>query len=463
MLLPCDFIQQIGKDVSMNQHIVGNESRPPCFSAPKTMPLAPSAFPPPRETPPMQAGVGDRLFAFLALGIGYGFLCFFTAEFSTQPAYLFTPCYVLCVLGYGHVKKIKPSRESWFWLVVVLSLGVGGCWRPYGLPDWYYANLLGPLWSPLLQGVAAYWTLSVLGGLQQGKTSSWLLADTLNASLILPYGNFFCLPRVLFQGVKDTGSGKKLLGVGIGLVLTLPVLCLVLPLLAQADENFAFLLVQLLQGTGEDFSFHLFRILFSLPVSCYLFGLWFGASSGRRMDCLTQEKVHRAKNTWGIASPQVFLPVLSGVCLSYVLFMVLQGSYLFSGFTGTLPEDFTYAEYAREGFFQLCGISAGNLLLLLGVHLFTKGGCQASPWLKGLSVALCACTLLLLSTAASKMGMYLLAYGLTPLRLVSTAFLLWLFTVFTLAILWLGKGLSPARPALLTAGALAAVLAWIRF
>ena len=45
-----------------------------------------------------------------------------------------------------------------------------------------------------------------------------------------------------------------------------------------------------------------------------------------------------------------------------------------------------------------------------------------------------ALTLLLLTTAASKLGMYIVAYGFTVKRCISLVFLIWLFLVFILVL-----------------------------
>ena len=43
---------------------------------------------------------------------------------------------------------------------------------------------------------------------------------------------------------------------------------------------------------------------------------------------------------------------------------------------------------------------------------------------------MCLLSLLLLCTAGAKMAMYIAAYGLTPKRIISSLFLLWLMVVF---------------------------------
>ena len=57
------------------------------------------------------------------------------------------------------------------------------------------------------------------------------------------------------------------------------------------------------------------------------------------------------------------------ICLAvfiavYAVFFVMQGGYIFGAFSRTLPEGMTVAQYARQGFFELCRVMALNLVLL---------------------------------------------------------------------------------------------------
>ena len=61
--------------------------------------------------------------------------------------------------------------------------------------------------------------------------------------------------------------------------------------------------------------------------------------------------------------------ILTVLCL---VFSVVQIGGLFLG-KMTLPKGYTYAMYAREGFFQLLAVSIFNLLLVLaGIQFFKK-------------------------------------------------------------------------------------------
>jgi len=58
--------------------------------------------------------------------------------------------------------------------------------------------------------------------------------------------------------------------------------------------------------------------------------------------------------------------------LLYAFFIAIQFSYLFGSLRYGLPQNFTYAQYARKGFFELVAVTLINLIILLGAMNFTK-------------------------------------------------------------------------------------------
>ena len=66
----------------------------------------------------------DRLFAVIYLLVGYAFIYACSSYTFEQNLALFTVFYGAVVLAYLWGKEIRPSKESWFWLGVMLSIGV---------------------------------------------------------------------------------------------------------------------------------------------------------------------------------------------------------------------------------------------------------------------------------------------------------------------------------------------------
>lgn len=372
----------------------------------------------------------DRLFAVVYLLVGYLFIYVFSSyEFEYNLA-LFTVCYAAVVLAYLRLKSVTPSRESWFWLAVMLAIGI-----PYAF--WSVLYILQIL---VLMAVAAYWTLCASGRLLDwGRTSQWVFFDGWNALVTVPFCNFGCQLKVLFhspsQGETQKKAPGKVGGIALGIVLALPLLVIILPLLSSADAGFQQLAGDLASYITDHLLVIFLRALFAIPVSLYLFGLIFGGIHGRNTDRIHVESLGKLGKGIRILPDTAVCTALTVICLVYCLFIGLQGQYLFSAFAGIRPEGLTYAEYARRGFFELCQIGLWNLVFTGLGGAFARTDPEEHRGLSVLTVFLSVLTLLLLLTAVSKMGMYIDVYGLTVLRILPLIFMLWMGVVFVCIII----------------------------
>ena len=382
----------------------------------------------------------DRLFAVIYLLVGYAFIYACSSYTFEQNLALFTVSYGAVVLAYLWGKEIRPSKESWFWLGVMLSIGV-----PYAF--WSTVHLLQ---VPVLMAVAAYWTLSASGRLMKdGRTSQWVIFDGWNALVEVPFCNFICQVQVLFQKKDQETDGKKPVGgaggILLGLLIALPALAVILPLLSSADAGFQYLIENMGVSLGDHLLVVLLRMFFAVPVSFYLFGLIFGGVHGKDTDRIQEEKLIKAAASVRRVPDTAICTALTVICLVYCLFIGLQGAYLFSAFGGRIPEDLTYSEYARRGFFELCRIGAWNLIIAGCAGGCSRSGRREHKGVGVLLVLLSVLTLLLLATAVSKMGMYISVYGLTVNRILPLVFMLWMGIAFFCMILRQWKDFPAVR------------------
>ena len=409
----------------------------------------------------------DRIFALIYLLLGYGFIYTFSAGYFGRNLALFTVCYVAAVLAYNLGKGKKLTVESVFWACAVIGIGVPGA----------FWSIMPGLQVLALIVAAAYWTLTTSGRLlEEGKTSRWIFFDLWNAGIFVPFSNFGCQLRVLLGGEREgtgteeikgavpeekagAGGGTRRMryaaGIGCGLILAIPLLMIVLPLLSSADARFEAALGGLGIYLSEHFLATLIRILFSLPVSAYLFGLVYGSIRGRYTDRIDREKVRAAGEKARMLPDTAFYTALGILCLVYVLFIWLQAEYLFSAFAGIRPEGFTYAEYARQGFFELCVISFFNLFFLLCASLFSEHRMEENKGLRILNVVLSVLTLLLIATAMSKLVMYI---GLTVNRILPQTFMIWMTVVYAAMILRQRKVFPMAKICIMTGAVLFVLL-----
>lgn len=369
----------------------------------------------------------DWIFAVVYLIVGYGFIYTFSSMGFEWNIAVFTIFYAAVVLAYCWGKNIHPSKESWFWLAILLFIGI-----PYAF--WSVMYLFQIL---ALMAVAAYWTLSVSGRLLDGgKTSKWVFFDGLRAMAVVPFFNFTCQVRVLLGNSRkeEEGEMKSRHGTGVavllGVILAIPLLFIILPLLSSADAGFEHLVGNVVSYMEKHLMAVFLRMIFAVPVSAYLYGLVFGSISGRNTERIRTEKLKEAGKQVRRVPDAAVCTALLIFCMVYLLFMGLQGKYLFSAFAGVIPQNFTYAEYARRGFFELCQIGAWNMVILWGAETFSETESRKHRGLSLLNVLLSVLTLLLIATAVSKLGMYICVYGLTVNRILPMVFLTWMALVF---------------------------------
>lgn len=211
-------------------------------------------------------------------------------------------------------------------------------------------------------------------------------------------------------------KNSKYLYVLLGLVITIPLFLIVFGLLTSADIVFRDMAETLLSYINIADIY-----LISLMV-VFMFLASYGILVYLSRKTIKEEVTDSRK--W---EPLIGIPVASVLTIMYLLFSVVQIVYLFIG-NMQLPEGYTYAEYAREGFFQLLAVSILNLVMVLvGLYFF-----KPNKALKGILIVMSACTFIMIASSAMRMIIYIQYYYLTFLRIL----VLW--TLVVLALIFAG-------------------------
>ncbi len=228
--------------------------------------------------------------------------------------------------------------------------------------------------------------------------------------LLSPFGDMVSY----FDAQKQEKPAKKnyFLPVLIGLVIAIPLLLFMTLLLTSADAVFENMLSSLIDARNV---FHIVKICFLMTVVFF--------SSYAILSALCKKEVKEKIEEKKRFDAVIAIVITSLLCLLYMAFSMVQILYLFIG-NMELPENYTYASYAREGFFQLLAVSIINfLLVLLCLHLF-----QESKTLRIILAMICGCTFIMIFSSAFRMILYIDTYSLTFLRL----FVLWALAVIFL-------------------------------
>lgn len=369
----------------------------------------------------------DGIFALLAYVLGFCFAHWVLFSWRGWAITLFTLAYCIIVTLYLLKKGAHIPRAGWFWLTIVLLTGISfSLWSNDGLGPWPVL---------LLFCSAVYWIICATGLPILGKTSNLIVLDMLNALLIIPIRNFGCQYKsLIFLGRKKQTDSGQVWSIVLGLFLTFIVAVIVLPLLMKADSGgFSKItsgFAAIFHAVGNKVWETLAYAILALPIGAYLFGLVAGSVHQRGCDTFDQDNTMKFISGTRILPLATVYTLLGLLCTLYVVFIGSQLPYFFSAFVGERPEGWqVYSEYARSGFFELCGIAAINLVVLTAANLFYSKEPRHSIALKILNALLAVLTLILIATALSKMIMYIGAYGLSMRRLLPCVFMVFMAVI----------------------------------
>ncbi|MCL2536301.1 MAG: DUF4173 domain-containing protein [Nocardiaceae bacterium] len=113
-------------------------------------------------------------------------------------------------------------------------------------------------------------------------------------------------------------------------------------------------------------------------------------------------------------------------------FVAVQVRVLFGGDDHVRDTDgLTYANYARQGFWQLAAVTVLTLIVIaVAVRKIDRGNRRDRMLARGLLVLLCGLSLVIVASALHRMALYESEFGYTRLRLGVMAVELWLGVVF---------------------------------
>ncbi len=377
----------------------------------------------------------ETVFAWLCLLGGYLFCrAFPMLDFPLGTLLLQTGLLaVLTVLLF--IRKDRPqSRTAFFAFLAAFVFGAAGFFNGSAFLR-FGASVLSCAAVP-------YFLYSYYGnGLEKGLTSH-LLPEFARALLVLPFASFGKLFGALRTGKK---GGRAIGKVLVGILLALLPTAIVVALLSY-DAGFLGVMRKIFAFDFETVLSHLFSFLFGIPVGAYLFGSFRSSANGERRGTLTLKGCEDAANAVRILPSLTAIVSVVPLLFVYAVFFFSQWKYYVSAFSGVLPGDTVYAEYAREGFFQLCGVTFLNFLMIgLMLLLIKRDGKGTVPYsVRITALLLSVSSLILIATAASKMVLYISAYGLTRLRVWTSCFMLFL-SVCTLTVM-LGLFARRVRP-----------------
>ncbi|MFF5337354.1 DUF4153 domain-containing protein [Streptomyces sp. NPDC013181] len=229
------------------------------------------------------------------------------------------------------------------------------------------------------------------------------------------------------RGVRDRMSGSRgRAGVVVRSAAVAVVLLIVFgALFASADAAFADLLGNLTPDVSVgDSPWRTFLGLLGLVGA--LAAAYTAAAPVRWDGVKVRPGKARGRLEWAL--PLIVLNLL------FAVFLAIQLTVLLGGYDKVMAEtDLSYAEYARQGFWQLLWATVLTLgVIALALRWAPRGGARDRTLVRGVLGTLCLLTLVVVASALRRMDLYVDAYGLTRLRISVAAVELWLGVVLVL-------------------------------
>ncbi|MEM7033477.1 MAG: DUF4173 domain-containing protein, partial [Chloroflexota bacterium] len=341
---------------------------------------------------------------------------------------IFVFLWLACLFGLGQLETIKPHLAN-MWLVVPLIF--------FALMVFVRANIF-----LTVVNIAA--CLGLLAFVSHFYAAGWVRKLGLIGYPIILVQTGLAL---LYRAKPLVGSGEnldsvreqtrsRLLPVFRGFLIAIPVLATFTCFLASADLVFAsyveaFFDLDFLDNVGE----LLWRTFLVLVIGWFLAGGFVYALSRQETDDM-DHPAEKAIFQAGRRIPFGFIEgvtLLSLVNLLFLAFVAIQFTYLFGGLASLEATDYTYAEYARRGFFELIAVSLMTLGLILGLYWIMRRNSQSQEFVfNSLGTLMVALVIIMLISAFQRLLLYEAAFGYTELRLYSHVFMIWL----ALTLLW---------------------------
>ncbi|MBT2291105.1 DUF4173 domain-containing protein [Paenibacillus albidus] len=267
--------------------------------------------------------------------------------------------------------------------------------------------------------------------------------------------------------VKDERK-KVVVKVLTGLVISFPLLLIVFTLLSSADGVFHHVMLEL-PNILDHFSFGqgFTRTLWIVLLSFGLFGfLWGFVDAKTYVWGMTRQEfgpqlrsVPHPQPAPLTIDPVILTTVLAVINTVYVLYVLVQFSYLFGAWEGVVPEGSTYADYARSGFLELMLVTAINfVILLLGLKPSGKTSGLLRTVINTFLYIMVLCSMVMLYSAYTRLALYEEAYGYTYIRFLVHAFMIFLGLLLVLAAVRIRLAKFPLAKCYIVLGLLSYVL-----
>lgn len=346
------------------------------------------------------------IFIFIDFAVMHGFNSGFTISF-----------FILFVVFTAYLwnKSIKVSAFSY--ICGILSLAGAAT---FTLSRDIFVNFIMVF---LVTALFSIYICGISDTFRNNEGSFKMLGDLICGTIISPFTN---ISDVNYSLNKSISKNKRLFYVIIGFAVSVPVLLVIIPLLVSSDAAFQGLINTIARNIGIYIADAFISILFIPYVFSYAFSKKNNLKTG-------SEVFAKSKKSFRFSPSAVSTTFLCVISVTYLVYLFSQLAYFFSAFSGILPEGYEYTAsvYARRGFFEMFAICVINIAIISLTNIATKrdGANKISKPLKAAEFFISMFSIVLLTTAMSKMSLNIEIFGLSKYRLLVSIFMVMLLVI----------------------------------
>lgn len=238
-----------------------------------------------------------------------------------------------------------------------------------------------------------------------------------------------------------------------GVIMAVPILIIFGVLFSQADLAFSkfinsFVTINISERTIQYLVLLLFAFVSALSFLSYIF------FPKEAVLPATSEKLNAAVQPGRTIEISVFLGLIAALFLVFIGFQI---TYLFGGQTNIANAGFTYAEYARRGFWELLAVAMLSLLVLLASEKYSRVESKRDKLFLIPALILIAEVTIVIVSAFKRLSLYIDAYSMTLHRFYVAGFIMLILALFILLAV---KFIKSKPEQFFTFGALLSVIAF---
>ena len=345
---------------------------------------------------------------------GYFYASFYVIYFAFAKLALL---YIIMIETSAYFIHKERTKESILWAILLLFQGI-----LLGFDRSFEFEKL-----TILHANVIYYTLCRFQKLSLPNTSETILLDFFQGWIIQPFSHIFARMIHVIKYILTHIRSKQIKTILFSIVILIPLVLFALIQLSAIDQNFSALTISLFRFIFHTLnSLNFYRIICSIPVGAYLFGL---ISS-----CIISEKPFisydgcREFFLKKKVIPLISLRITTVVLLAlYLAFFIFQLSDLPTVLAA--PTAQSSCEYAVRGFWNFFRIMGLNIVLILALNFLIQKENTSNTKID--TYILLFTTICFNLLACLKLGLYFFTYGYTERRVIA----LWLLVAIFISLI----------------------------